>query len=105
MAMTEPEMFEGFSPAMVLAYIHAEMGDDALREFLAMASNPTDKQIVECCTPYMGTITAYDIEVMREQVFPWQEYADELADMGLEHVAYTVRQFAKQNAPTTEQPQ
>jgi hypothetical protein len=107
MAMTEQsqEFFAGFSPAMVIAYIHAEMGDDALREFLDLLENPTEKQRIEQCISMFGALIPHDLEVMRQQVIPWEEYAAELADMGLEHVAYTVRQFAKQNAPTTEHPQ
>jgi hypothetical protein len=85
--MSEPDMFEGFSPAMVIAYIHSELGDDALREFLNMLIDPTDQQIIDACTSFLGTVTAHDIKRLREDVPPFADYADELADMGLEHVA------------------
>jgi hypothetical protein len=79
----ERDYFEGFSPPMVLGYIHSEFGDDGLREFMHLLLNPTDAQIIERSTPHMGTVTPYDIRCAREMVYPLDEYAAELREMNL----------------------
>ena len=98
------EFFEGFSGAMICAYIYQELGADSLRGFLNMLTNPTDEQIVEICTPHLGTVTAYDIKCARETVYPLEEYAAELREMGLERVADIVSPRSSDDGVTSPPP-
>jgi hypothetical protein len=69
-----------------------------------MLCNPTDEIIVEACTPFMGTVTPYDLQRLRRDVLPLADYAEELDAMGLEHVADIVMStstFASTIAPSS----
>jgi hypothetical protein len=96
MAMTEhPDgMFEDYTPAMVLAFVFEQMGEEGLVEFLDRLCNPSDEMILREGPYWLGTVTPHDVERIKGRPEPLDRYEAELREMGLNAAADIVQQAA-----------